>query len=420
MSISKVVYVDENGVSSTWMNVTDTTAVASDVAQTKYFYDAAGDKTLGTASGGGGGTPIPPSDVNFLDYDGTIVEAWDGVDVAGKTALPSNPSHTGLTAQGWNWTLAQIKAQYAANPAVPLYVGQSFVTTSGKTEIDIVLRQGRLSPYLRLGVNGSVDIDWGDGSAHDTVTGTSYTSAINTNHTYSTPGKYTISIGVNSGAFATLGSSTYPLLNKNVSGINNNRVYVSAITAVRFGNNARIGNYSFYYSTQIQYVTIPTTIGAIGNYFFGYASNSVGWAPLPSGITIGTGIYSSSAGTHRSCLPGDATTVPASMYSGAWLTEANLPNSITAIGNGAFNTCVELAEITIPASVASIDAAAFTGCSGLGAIHFKPTSPPAVANSNAFSSLPTDCTIYVPTGYLSAYTTASNYPSSGTYTYVQE
>lgn len=39
----------------TALNISDTTAVASDVAQGKYFYTSSGVKTAGTASGGGGG-----------------------------------------------------------------------------------------------------------------------------------------------------------------------------------------------------------------------------------------------------------------------------------------------------------------------------------------------------------------------------
>ena len=47
--------------------------------------------------------------VQFIDYDGSIVETWAASEVAGKTALPSNPSHTGLTAQGWNWSLRTLR-----------------------------------------------------------------------------------------------------------------------------------------------------------------------------------------------------------------------------------------------------------------------------------------------------------------------
>lgn len=42
------------GGTATFTDVTDTTAAAADVASGKYFYDAAGVRTQGTASGGGG------------------------------------------------------------------------------------------------------------------------------------------------------------------------------------------------------------------------------------------------------------------------------------------------------------------------------------------------------------------------------
>ena len=54
MAISKIVYKeDASATPVTWMDITDTTAGASDVIN-KYFYTADGIKTLGTASGGGG------------------------------------------------------------------------------------------------------------------------------------------------------------------------------------------------------------------------------------------------------------------------------------------------------------------------------------------------------------------------------
>lgn len=54
------------GGTASFTDVTDTTAVASDVASGKYFYTAAGVKTEGTASGGG---DLPDGD--NLEYGGS-------------------------------------------------------------------------------------------------------------------------------------------------------------------------------------------------------------------------------------------------------------------------------------------------------------------------------------------------------------
>jgi hypothetical protein len=47
--------------------------------------------------------------------------------------------------------------------------------------------------------------------------------------------------------------------------------------------------------------------------------------------------------------------------------------------------------------------------------HFKPTTPPTLANSNAFQNIPSDCIIYVPYSadhsILNAYKTATNWSS---------
>lgn len=90
------------------------------------------------------------------------------------------------------------------------------------------------------------------------------------------------------------------------------------------------------------------------------------------------------------------------------------------INEQAFENCVSLEKITLPSSLLVIRRSAFAGCSGLKEIHFLSTTPPTVDNSNAWTGIPTDCKIYVPTGTLSAYTSAANYPDSATYTYIEE
>lgn len=94
----------------TALDISDTTAIASDVVQGKYFYTSDGIKTAGTASGGGAVKPNPDDPVKFWDYDGTLLYSYTDAEALALTSLPPNPSHTGLTAEGWNWTLAEIKS----------------------------------------------------------------------------------------------------------------------------------------------------------------------------------------------------------------------------------------------------------------------------------------------------------------------
>jgi len=63
----------------TALDISDTTAVASDVAQGKYFYTAAGVKTAGSASGGG--TPSATAHTIYFEFSDntntTITAYWD-------------------------------------------------------------------------------------------------------------------------------------------------------------------------------------------------------------------------------------------------------------------------------------------------------------------------------------------------------
>ena len=47
--------------------------------------------------------------------------------------------------------------------------------------------------------------------------------------------------------------------------------------------------------------------------------------------------------------------------------------------------------------------------------HLKPTTPPALANTNAFNGISSDCIIYVPKGSLEDYQSATNWATYADY-----
>lgn len=51
------------------------------------------------------------SDVNFFDYDGTLLYAYTWEEAKELTELPELPRHSDLDVRGWNYTLEDIKAQ---------------------------------------------------------------------------------------------------------------------------------------------------------------------------------------------------------------------------------------------------------------------------------------------------------------------
>ena len=340
---------------------------------------------------GGSSTPGTPGDITFYDYDGTIVTSWTLAELATKTALPDYPSHNGLICQGWNWSLADLKT---ANRK--MNVGAMYITDDGKTRIYIHLEEGRTSPVLGVCPNGTVDIDWGDGTVHDTLTGSNTSTAVYTSaHSYAAPGDYVIQLTVTgSMGFRTDG----PLMYASVSDYRD-YVYMNAIQKVELGSGVTgIGNYAFSYCSSLSSITIPDGVTSIGE------------AAFPSCFSLSS-----------ITIPDSVTSIDNGAFSGcSSLSSITIPDSVTGIGEYAFNSCSSLSSITIPDSVTGIGEAAFSACYGIARLYFLPTTPPSVSSSDAFTDIPTDCVIHVPVGSLSAYTSATNYPSSSTYTYVED
>lgn len=367
-------------------------------------------------SGGGGVTQAPPKQVNFVDYDGTILYSYTAQEANALSALPANPSHTGLTAQGWNWSLAEIKAQLTAMPDAPVWVGQMYITASGDTEIDVRFADAaRLSPILNIAVNGTVTVDWGDGTAADTVTGSSLTTQQAVPHTYSAIGDYTIKIHVTSGSFTFYGSSSYLILRKNTTG-NENRVYANCVQAVRFGSGVTsIGSYAFYGCYSLAYVTIPSAVTSINTYAF-YECYSLVSIAIPSTVTsISAYEFQYCASLASISIPSAVTSIGERAFQNCYgLSSITIPSNATSIAANVFFGCNSLASVSIPSSVTSIGNSAFSNCYGMKEYHVKPTSPPTLGTT-VFNNIVSDCVIYVPSAKVTAYKGATGWSAYASY-----
>lgn len=167
-------------------------------------------------------------------------------------------------------------------------------------------------------------------------------------------------------------------------------------------------------------VVIPSDVDSVGNNaFYGCGALKDAALPIEYLYTIGEQAFQSCFGISSVIIPPEVTTISNGAFAYcSSIASVDIPLGVTTIEDNTFASCVSLASITIPSEVSSIGREAFYGCYGLGFIKFE-ASTPATAGADAFKYLPTDCIIYVPTGSLSAYTSAANYPDSNTYTYVE-
>ena len=88
---------------------------------------------------------------------------------------------------------------------------------------------------------------------------------------------------------------------------------------------------------------------------------------IPNSVTaVGGGAFSDCTGLTNVLIPSSVTSIGASAFSDCTgLTNIAIPNSVTNIGGSAFNGCTSLTSVTIPNSVTDIGWRTFSGCTGL-------------------------------------------------------
>ena len=406
MGVSKVDFAGNTLVDLTGDSVTPAPLKKGETA-----HNAAGEQIVGTMEAGGGTTPGAPGDITFYDYDGTIVTSWTLAELATKTALPDYPSHEGLTCQGWNWSLADLKT---ANRK--MNVGAMYITDDGKTRIYIRLEEGRTSPMLGVCPNGTVTVDWGDGTTPDTLTGTDeWTVKWTPNHTYAAPGEYVIKLTVDGtmGFYGTSYSDQYSaILRYSSASDNRNYVYMNSIEKIELGSSVTsIASSAFSNCYSLASITIPNGVTSIGQYAFN-SCYSLASITIPDGVTsIGDSAFSNCYSVASITIPNGVTSIANEAFSNCYsLASITIPNGVTSIGEFAFYNCYSVASITIPNGVTSIARGAFYNCYSVAFYDFTAcTSVPTLSNTNAFVEIAVDCQIRVPASLVDAWKAATNW-----------
>ena len=449
-------------------NTTDLTKVASAIREKggtsdPLVYPDGFVTAIGNIQTGGGTTPEAPGDITFYDYDGTIVTSWTLEELATKTALPDYPSHEGLICQGWNWSLADLKTTNRK-----MNVGAMYITDDGKTRIYIRLQEGRTSPMLGVCPNGTVTVDWGDGTTPDTLTGTDTSTVQWTpNHAYAAPGEYVIKLTVDGtmGLNSDSEDESYSSILRYSSGSDTrNSVYQNSVQKIELGNGITgIGNQAFrncrslasitipsgvtsieisafYYCCPLASITIPDGVTSIGDSAFSECS-SLASITIPNGVTsIGGSAFYNCRSLASITIPDGVTSIGRQTFYYCYSLESiTIPDGVTDIGNYAFDDCVSLASITIPNGVTTIKSSAFANCESLasitipngvtsiktyafyycGGIAFydfsNHTSVPALSSTTAFEEIAADCQIRVPAALVDTWKAATNWSTYASY-----
>ncbi len=346
-----------------------------------------------------------PKDVNFFDYDGTLAYSCTLSEAQALTALPRGPVHDGLVFQGWNWPLEKVKAMTR-----PMNVGAMYITDDGKTRLKIRVwdkARSNVPLYISQTVANGVTIDWGDGSAAETLDGA---GNVNTRHQYAAVGDYTIALSVEDGCTLGFGGTwdSYGVLG---SSDDSQVMYGNLLQMVHVGRGVTaITKFTFQNCYSLRAISIPDSVSSIGASAFRNCHSL-------ENIVVPEGVFRVENYTFLNCYSLGFISIPdsvAEIISGAFQTNSSLgpisiPNSVTNIEARAFKTCRSLACVTIPRGVTSIGANAFGSCYGVVEYHLKPVNPPALADVNAFEGISSDCIIYIPKGSLEAYKTAANW-----------
>jgi hypothetical protein len=353
--------------------------------------------------GGGGSIESREyKDVNFFDYEGTILYSYTWEEAQALTEMPPLPNHDGLICQGWNWTYEEL--QEAGGFAD---IGAMYITDDGKTKLLISIPDNnRIEVPLKIGqtVSNGIVVNWGDGSEEETISGT---GNVTITHSYKEKGNYRISLEVINGSLF-LGHNGSPVT------INPYKFYIKGIHTGNGFTNLRNGSLM---STSIKFITLHNGVKD-------FSTSCCSGCYSLNHITIPNSVKSTINQCLKNCYALKSISFPyaigsigtQSFYSCNTLqARFNLKN-VTTIESNTFYQCVSLVSFKVPPLVTNIGTNTFNQCSSMRFYNFTElSSVPTLANINAFTGIPADCEIRVPKALEEEWKAATNWSTYADY-----
>ena len=196
-----------------------------------------------------------------------------------------------------------------------------------------------------------------------------------------TMGNSVTSIGVY--AFAYCDSLTSITIPNSVTSIGAEAFYYCELTSVTIGSGvASIGDYAFTGCSSLESINVSENnknYCSIDGVLFNKNASALLLCPegksgkyaVPNSVTsIGDQAFEDCDSLASITIPNSVTSIGNYAFYGCdFLESVTIPNSVTSIGENAFENCTSLASVTIGSGVASIGDYAFTGCSSLESIN---------------------------------------------------
>lgn len=312
--------------------------------------------------------------VTFYDFNGKVLKR-QRVATGGDATAPLTPTHEFLTFAEWNNPFTNVQSD--------IDTGAIYNTTDGCTYLFYTLTPVTgLTPtlYFSKSTTSLMTITRNDGTTWTSTT--SGNQNITLNHT--TAGNYWIKIDNSAGGTWTAGqgATTTTLFEG----------YENILTKVYFGNYVIVNTYFIHNNNSCINISFGSYVSIAALFL---ASSRVKF------VSLGNNTFSSN-----------------SMFSSCVVNKVVFYKGLTAIpiNTFQFNTNEIITKLILPSTLTSIGASAFANQQILIYI-FNSTTPPTLANINAFTGINPICKIYVPDASVAAYKTTMNWNQFASYIY---